>query len=272
MKTLATFAVLLCALIAGAVLATSLPAQGVQPAYVLKTASQESTPKYVIRKGFSQSGIAVEVMRAVEKQDPGLKFTGLEHYRPFARIQAELEQGRLDVFFGIAKTARQENRFIFLDPPLYMMGDAFYVRADDAVAINSLDDIRKTGGGVLAWEGTIQHDYVQQQGLKLAGTAKSIELGLKMLLGGRGRFWYGNELSTTAKIREMKLEGKIRQVYLHHISGRYVAVSRSMDEGAKRRLSAALAALKQQGELNRIFLKYCVEVLPRRRCEQYDLD
>lgn len=255
------------ALLASLAVLLGAPAAAAPPQIVLRTAGQASSPKYTGGdEEKPQAGIAVEVMRAIEVLDPGLNFVGSEHIKPFARIQSELERGQLQVFFGMARTPRQEQRFTFLEPPLYVAADIFYVRADDPIVVNSLEDIRASGGGILTWEGTVQHDYVQRQGLKLSGTAKSIELGLRMLQGGRGRFWYGSELSSTAKLQELKLEGQIRPVFVNSSHGRYVVVTKPLAPDTQGRLSEALATLKQRGELDRIFLKYCVQILPQQRC------
>lgn len=235
---------------------------------VLRTASQDSAPKFLIDYPYDLGGIAIEVMRAIERVDPELKFTGYSERRPFARIVSELETGQLDVFVGLARTESRDAKLVFLLPPIYAIAESFFARSNDPVRVADIRDIIHTAGGVAVWEGTAQQEYARRAGLPLAGETKSIEQGLQMLLSGRARFFYGSEMSTTAQAMRMGVDERIRVALAHFQNGRYIAVPRSLDPSIQHRLSAALRVLESRGELARIFQKYCRLTIPRAHCER----
>jgi len=55
----------------------------------LKTAAQDNAPKF-IRNGSAAMGIAVDVMRAIERLDPELKFVGDQQFLSVTRIELGL--------------------------------------------------------------------------------------------------------------------------------------------------------------------------------------
>jgi hypothetical protein len=61
---------------------------------LLKTAAQESFPKYYKTADKGMAGVGVEIMKAVERVDPAIRFSGYQQFLPFKRLQHYLEQGK----------------------------------------------------------------------------------------------------------------------------------------------------------------------------------
>jgi hypothetical protein len=81
----------------------------------LHTAAQDSAPKYFLNK--NMDGLCVEIINAIEKVNSSIKFKGYETFLPFKRIQNNLEDGKIDVFFGFTKSKeREENIFLLILP------------------------------------------------------------------------------------------------------------------------------------------------------------
>ncbi|MEO7106400.1 MAG: hypothetical protein ABIZ09_08515 [Rhodoferax sp.] len=112
-----------------ALLVTSSAAQ------TLRTAAQESSPKFFQLGDASVVGIGCDVMRAIERLDPSLHFVGDKTFVPMKRIEVMLERGDLDVLFGFIKNEE---------------------RVDDAIDVQRLEDLEPLAqeGIVLVASGT----------------------------------------------------------------------------------------------------------------------
>ncbi len=98
----------------------------------LKTAAQDSPPKYQQGKT-AVEGIAVEIIKAIEKADPKLSIVGYQKFLPFKRLQRDLEAGELDVFFGLKRTPTRDRKYVFIEQPIYRLNYSIGVRRDDRV-------------------------------------------------------------------------------------------------------------------------------------------
>ena len=97
----------------------------------IKTAAQDSPPKYFLQGDGNMSGICIDILRAIEAVDPQLRFSGENRMLPFKRLQLYLESGELDVFFGLKKTASRNEKFYFSRLPLYPLKYVIAVRNED---------------------------------------------------------------------------------------------------------------------------------------------
>jgi polar amino acid transport system substrate-binding protein len=230
----------------------------VAEAVELKTAAQESTPKYYLHNR-QMRGLCVDLINAIESIDPGLKFSGYEKFAPLTRIEAGLEEGIYDVFFGLIKTDEREEKFTFVDPPLYVTHTMLGVRADDDVVVKSLDDVRRLDreGVVLAVRGTGHIDFLQRQGVRIDAGAKANSDNLNKLLAGRGRFVYHTDISLVAELMRGQLERRIRVLPMKiKPEPQYLAVSKRLSQDVVARLGKAVALLQTNGMLEKIFSRY----------------
>ena len=80
--------------------ATLAPAFASDAYLYVKTISQDGFKAKYNLLNTSHPGICIEIMRAIERIDPDIKFIGLEHNASILRIENQLEQGEIDVFLG----------------------------------------------------------------------------------------------------------------------------------------------------------------------------
>lgn len=231
----------------------------------LTTAAQDNSPKFV-QQGGKMGGIAVDVLRALEKIDPELKFTGDDGFWPMKRIEngllPEVASGpeHIDLFVGMAKTPEREKKYRYVTPMIYSVKNVVFVRANDDVKISSLEDISKMSGDnqVLANNGYVQATTAKAvPGLKVDDGAKTNSDNLKKLIDGKGRFFYASELSG---FYEAKQDGVTKQIKALHVSGddtgQFIAVSNTVPKAVFDRLEAAVKKLVDSGEMGKILAKY----------------
>jgi len=226
----------------------------------LKTAAQESTPKYYQLEDNTMGGICVDIMQAIERVEPEIRFNGYQKFVPFIRIQKYLENGRLDVFFGFKETAKRKEKYSFLDIPLYQLNYVVAIRRDDKVKINSLNDVRLLGeeGRLLTVYGTAASRFLHNQGgLLVDDGAKSPTILLKKLMAERGRIAFYHDLGLRRIIENENLEKEIIilpvsfSTYYH-----YAAFSKNISMETMNKVRTALEKLKDNGWLASIYSKY----------------
>jgi len=225
----------------------------------LKTAAQESSPKFIKNADGSITGIGIDVMRAISKLDPAIKFTGDQEFVPFRRIEVQVENGDLDIFFGFVKNKERETKYVFIDPPIYNVADVLVVRNGDPVEIQNLEDIKKLGkdGVVLLGSGVAQVDQLKNMGITVDDGGKTPAVNLQKLLVKRGRFVMQSEVEIREAIRCEKLEDRVKILPVKfNEGGRYIAFSKKVPAETIAKVKSALEKLAKSGELKKIYAKY----------------
>jgi len=232
----------------------------VAAALELKTAAQDSPPKYFLQDDGNTGGICIDILRAVEGVDPQLRFSGENNILPFKRLQLYLESGQLDVFFGLKKTPSRIEKFTFSRLPLYPLKYVIAVRGEDTVRIDSFEDIRRLGeqGNLLTVSGSAASRFLHDRGgLFVNDSAPTPARMIKLMLAGRGRFAFYHDLGLKNAIDSMEAEQRIRILPLsfstyHH----YAAFSKNMPPGHAMRIDRALQKIRDNGTLAEIHRKY----------------
>ncbi|WP_420415415.1 substrate-binding periplasmic protein [Roseibium sp.] len=227
----------------------------------ITTFYQDSYPKYIQTDG-GFSGLCMDLIAAVETKI-GTKIVNKgvpdNAFRPLKRIQVDIEQGNIDVFFCLAKNSKREKLFDYISTPLYEVNHVVAVRSGEHVGIQNLDDIRDlTSATVLTNFGTATERFLNNQiGLTVDATADSLELNLRKLLLGRGEFVYFHDIGLYSTIRQKfpneeldVLPAKFRSYY------HYLVVSKEAPNGLRETLEKAIRELNQDGTLAKIIKKY----------------
>ena len=248
-KTKLTFAILLMSLL-------PLSAHAIN----LKTAAQESAPKYVLNSDGKMGGLCIDIMDAIQKTDPKIKFNGKNKFLPFKRLQIELAKNKLDVFLGFKDTAKRLKQYNFLKTPLYQVNYVVAIRADDNVNISSLDDIVALGnkGKMITVSSTGASKFLAKKtGLVVDNNAKSTKTMLKKLLAGQGRFAFYHDLGLQNTIKTENLGNKVKILPVNFLTyHHYIAFSKSIAPEIVSQVESALNKVKSSGELAKIHLKY----------------
>lgn len=233
------------------------------PLVVLRTASQAHLPLKFDRLNRSRPGICIEVIERLARMDPQLQIRGLERDLPLRRVVQELGHNELDVFFSLIPTEDRRRVVDFLDgPPLYESRHQVAVRADDPVQVNTLDDLRELGpqGLVLTTHGTAYSEFLSQQaGIALYPQTLSNDQNLRMLLAGRGRFFYHAGSTLREHIDRNGLGAQLRILpAVFRVDEQRVACSRKLPQAVRGRITRCLQRLADSGELQRLRLTYQV--------------
>lgn len=238
-----------------------LPAQAQAPLR-LRTCIQTELPLKFDPGNPARPGFCLELMRFLSRVDPGLQFVGLEQAMPLKRVVLELAAHRLDVFFSMIETPeRLASGVEFLDAPaLYESRHQVAVRADDPVQVETLADIAALGpeGVILLTHGSAYVEFLSAQpGLQLSKLAGTNPQNLRMLLKGRGRFFYHAGSTLRSDIRSEGLEQQVRILpAVFKVDLQRVAFSPRLPAAARQRLAAALRLLEQQGTLQALRERY----------------
>jgi len=236
------------------VIAAEVPVQ-------LRTAAQESSePKFIADGKERIGGLCIDLMRAVEQIDPGLRFVGDQQWKPLIRVNAELANGTEDVACALQRTPLREQLFNFIGPPLYTIDYHFLVRSDDNVTINNWDDLRKLGPEtvVLVNRGYAAGEILASMGtFKVDASSPRAELNLHKLMIGRGRLYFHRGPGLHKLLERTGTAGQVKILPQVMYSAKlYFATSKQLDRKISERLANALYALEKKGELDRLMHKW----------------
>lgn len=225
----------------------------------LRTAAQDNNTIKFNPKG-ERKGVCVEVFQALERSDPGLRFTGWDQPMSLPRVETALADNQLDVFCALIRTPARETKFNFIDVPVYTVRHRIAVRMDDDIQVRSLDDIRKLGPSavVIVLKGTAHEENLRRHGgLTLDASAQNLDVNLRKLQHGRGRFLYHTENALLRYIEMEKLGSHIKLLPAvlkeDHL---LFAVSRSLPAATVEMLRNALQQMADRGELKKIYAHY----------------
>jgi polar amino acid transport system substrate-binding protein len=230
----------------------------------IRTAAQDaSEPKFValIEKGKSEvGGLCVDIMRAIERVDPTLKFVGDQIWQPLLRIEAGVSAGHLDACCGLLRAKSREAKYVYIEPPLFQVNYHLVARADDDVQINNWNDVRKLGsqGVILVINGFGIIRKLEEEGdLKIDAGAYTSKANFDKLLAGRGRFYYHRSPGIKSEIRNAGVANKVKILpAVMHSEQFYMVLSKTVAAETVEKIRKAIAVLEKNGELKRILEKW----------------
>lgn len=241
---------LLCALLAAA-----LPAQAQQT--VLRVMAQESIAPKWIMKGRHAEGLCPDILAALEKTEPRLRFTGTSEARSVPLIEKELEAGNLDVACALLDTAHRQEIAQIVGKPLYSVRHRIAAAIGDTAVVNGYDDLVKLNPLINTSRGAGYTDQLRALGLQVDDSTGDNALNLRKILAGHGRFMYMNQLTLNWFIKSGHLQDKIRILpVVFKEEPVYFWVSRKAPPATVRLVDDALGRLSASGELARIYERW----------------
>ncbi|MGM9481678.1 substrate-binding periplasmic protein [Roseateles sp. NT4] len=225
----------------------------------LRTVQQaSSTVKYDPEGGPHRPGLCLEILRAVEKQDPGIRFTGLDQPVPLKRVERLLADGLVDAFFCLLKSPEREKQWRYAAVPLYTIRHVVLQRADDPRSPDTLADLaawskRKP---VLVMRGTALARRLLAADVAVAEVGSERE-ALQMLTLGRADAIYGQDINLQHHVAESKLGDKVkfgRTVFQEE--PQWLALRADLPAAYEERLTHALRRLEKDGTLRQLAEKY----------------
>lgn len=237
-------------LLAGAAQAQDLTLRTVQQA--------SSIIKYDPEGGAQRPGLCLEVLRAVERADPGLRFTGLDQIVPLRRVERLLAEGQVDVFFCLLRSPERERQWRYVPVPLYGVRHMIAQRVDDGRQVETLADLATMSQikPVLVTRGTVLARKLDVAGVNLTEVGSERE-ALQMLTLGRTDAIYGQDINLVRHIRDNRLADRVRLGRaVFHEEAQYLAVRSDLPAPIVERLTEALRRLDRDGVLRQLQEKY----------------
>ncbi len=231
----------------------------------VRTAAQaNSEPKYVvlIQNGKdSVGGLCVDIMRAIERVDPGIRFTGDQEWQSLVRLESSLVDGTLDAGCGLIRTPARAPKLNFIEPPLFPVKYLLAVRANDNIQVTNWDQIRKLGnqGVILSiknFGGVLSH-LEKSGGLQIDAGGANAAVNLNKLIAGRGRFFIHRSPGMQAEIARNGMSDKVKLLPTAFYHEQFhLAVAKTLPPGVAERLSKAIVQLITSGDMARMVKKW----------------
>ena len=220
--------------------------------WVLRTAAQEgSAPKFNTSEGVP-AGHCPDILRAIEAVDKDLRFTIAPIPMPIKRIEKSLQAGQLDVICALLETPTRNQIAQRVATPVYMVRERLVGLRGDDQNISGFEDLARSGGLVATQTGASYADKLREHQVKVDESSSSV--ALHNIVRKRVRYFYINELTALHYIKAEGLEDKL---YLLPVildeTPSYLWVGRQVDPAVFQRLEIALAKLKKDGTLERIY-------------------
>jgi glutamate/aspartate transport system substrate-binding protein len=196
-------------------------------------------------------------MRAVEAVEPKLRFAGFERARSLAFIEDALGRGTASAACALVESSVRHDVAVRINVPLYEARYRLAAAAGDTAAVQSLDELARSKHVVNTARGSGYVAELKQRGLAIDDSTGDSAVNLRKTVHGHGRYTYLNEMSMFYYIRTAGLNGQLTVLPTVFRSGYvYFWVSKKADPAVAPLLEAALAKLKANGELARIYAQW----------------
>jgi len=220
-----------------------------------------SEPKFITSDGSGKIiGLCVDIMRAIEIVEPGLKFVGDQQWMPLTRIAAEMAGGLQDAACALQHTSERDKKFLFLEPALYPVDYMLLARIDDPVVINNWSDVRNLVPKpiILVNRGFgVASTLAEMSGIQIDASSSETRLNLEKLLAGRGRLYFHRGPGIPKMLERAGVSKKIKILPTSMLRTEfYLVLSLHVDQATVQRVRRAVQTLHQSGELKRLYDKW----------------
>lgn len=247
--------ILACVVLASAAQA----APGAPAPLTLRVLAQESIPpKWVMRDGH-MDGLCPDILAAIEKVEPRIRFSGADDYRSVPIIEQALESGAIGAACALLDTDRRQSIARIVGPPLYSVRHRLAAASGDKVTVRNMDELVKLKPLITTSRGASYSEQLRGLGLEVDDSTGDNLVNLKKVAAGHGRFFYMNELTMLWLLRSDQVKGKIRLLPdVLKEEPIYFWMSKKADPAAIDMVQHALLRLQANGELARIYARWSV--------------
>jgi glutamate/aspartate transport system substrate-binding protein len=227
-----------------------------QPVEVRVAGQEALMPKWVhLRNG--TAGICPDILMAIERVEPHLRFSGYRQSRSLSGIETGLGNGSLDAACGLVASPRRRAIGEAAGPSIYKVRHRLVARAGDDAEIHSVSDLARLDALVIAQRGAVFTDELRAAGVRVDDATDDNGVNLRKLLAGHGRFLDINELTLKYYLHDGGLARRVRILpAVLKEEPTYFWVSRKANPAVGRLVGAALGKLRASGELERIYLMH----------------
>jgi polar amino acid transport system substrate-binding protein len=224
---------------------------------VVQVLAQESIPPKWIVDQVPTQGLCPDLMAAIERVEPGVRFTGYDRGRSLPMIEHSLETGRVGAACALLDSPRRRSVALRSSVALYEVRHRLAAAANDMQVVNNFDDLVRLKPLINTARGSAYILQLKERGIAVDDTTGDNVVNLRKILHGHGRYTYMNELSLLHFIRSEHLEDKVRMLpAVFNEEPVYFWVSRKADPALMPLIDQALARLKASGELARIYERW----------------
>ncbi|MDE1464641.1 substrate-binding periplasmic protein [Spartinivicinus poritis] len=227
--------------------------------FELKTGAQDSAPKYFMNNGV-MTGLCVEIMQAISKENSNIKFSGYNKFFPFKRIKLNMKKGAFDIFLGFSRNPEREKIYHFVDTPLYSVKYIMAVKSNDNINIQNFEDIRSLGknGAILTLFGTADVRFLKSQGgLTIDDGGFNLSSQFVKLLANRGRLIYYHNIGLAYSIKKEGYTNKIKMLpSVFKTAYHYAAFSKKSPLNHVTAFEETLKKIQSNGVLDEIYNRY----------------
>lgn len=229
-----------------------------QPALTLRTAQQSGSLVKYDPTSPAKPGLCMEMLRAVERVDTGLRFSGLAQKLPLKRVERRLAEREMDVFFCLLKSPERERQWRYAPVPLYAIRHVVVQRIDDARHYDTLAQLAQASRlqRVLVMRGTAIARHLVKADVAITEVNSERE-ALQMLALGRADLIYGQDINLLRHINDarMGLQVKLGRTVFQE-EPQYLALRADLPAVHEERLTNALRKLDKDGTLRQLADKY----------------
>lgn len=224
---------------------------------LLRTEFQDTQPKFIAGDDGSFSGLCLEIMALIEKNSD-FQVSYPKIFVPVSRITEDLKAGRIDVYFGLAKTAQREKDFAFVGELFRTRYELLARKGDSVLSFTSLDQLKASGIPILVIRGTAQANYYQTTlGLPTAEAPSAVEVALRQLKAGNGRLFGYYDLGNSWFLESLAYRDALAAVpIVLDEDSQWLCVSPSLSPEVRVRLAQALDTVKESPEWSALMKKY----------------
>ncbi len=243
-----------------ATLLAALPCVAAAGTLVLRVTGQESLPPKWVQQDGPSTGVCPDILAAISRVEPRIRFTGLDDIRSVLVIEQNLRNGQADIACALVSTPLRRHIAIAIPQPLYISRQRLAASASDTAEINTLDDLARLKPLVTTSRGAAYIDQLRELGITVDDSTGSNLTNLRKIMAGHGRYFYMNELTLHWLIREHGLQDKVKLLpAVLKEDAMFLWVSKKSPPQAVPMLAAAVKKLHDSGELARIYARWSDE-------------
>jgi polar amino acid transport system substrate-binding protein len=219
--------------------------------------AQESIPPKWILDHAKARGLCPDLIAAIERVEPRIRFTGYDRGRSLVVIEDALVRGEVWAACGMLDSARRRQAALRSEVAVFETRHRLAAVAGDMQVVDSLDDLVRLKPLINTARGSAYIEDMKARGIAVDDSTGDNAVNLRKILAGHGRYTYMNELSLAYLIRSERLEGKVKMLpAVFNTAPLYFWVSRKADPALAPMLDQALIELKANGELARIYERW----------------
>ncbi|MCE3261531.1 MAG: hypothetical protein K0R43_610 [Pseudoduganella sp.] len=248
------------AIVLAAALAPAAPCAASAGVLSLHVMGQESLPpKWLMRHG-QAAGVCPDILAAIARIEPRLRFSGLQDFRSVLVIERGLRSGSVHIACALLDTATRREIADAVEQPLYVSRQRLAARASEDAVVNNLDDLVRLKPLVNTSRGAAYIEQLRERGIAVDDSTGANLTNLKKVIAGHGRFFYMNDLTLHWLIREHGLQHQVKLMpAVLKEDPLFLWVSKKAPAQALPLLAAAIGKLQASGELARIYARWAGE-------------